>query len=136
MNALLLGVAMLVASTGASPALEPPRAAIRPVSFSFEVPESALRDVRGNFLRESFGPRRDRGRLPAAQAARSSRSRVVQIIAVAAGATIGFVAGGRIGYAVTPKRGPHDDTSGLKGVMIGAPIGAVAGALIGYRLTK
>ncbi len=47
-----------------------------------------------------------------------------------------WFAGAAIGFAVTPKRGPYDDTSGLKGALIGAPIGAVSGGRTGYWLTK
>lgn len=136
MNGILLGVAMLVSSTGASATLDPPRAAVAPAIFSFALPESASRDLPSGLLKESFGPRRERGLVRPAQATSGTHSNVDRIIAVAAGASIGWVVGGGIGYAVTPKRGPYDDTSGLKGLLIGAPIGGVVGALIGYRLTK
>jgi len=128
MNGLLLGVAMLVSSTGASPPLEPSRAAVVPAIFSFDLQASAF---------ESLGLRRERRLSRSVQATSARRfSKADRVIAVAAGVSIGWVVGGAIGYAVTPKRGPDDDTSGLKGVIIGAPIGAVVGALIGYRLTK
>jgi hypothetical protein len=136
MNGILIGVAMLLSTTGASPAQELPRAAGVPAIFSYELPESASRDLPGGLLRESFGARSERRLLRSAQATSPKRSRVDRIIAIAAGASIGWVVGGGIGYYVTPKRGPDDDTSGLKGVIIGAPIGGVVGALIGYRLTK
>jgi uncharacterized protein (DUF2062 family) len=105
-----------------------------PAIFSFELPETASRDLPSSLLTESFRP--EGGWVRSAQATSAKRSRVDQIVAVAAGVSLGWVVGGGIGYAVTPKRGPHDDTSGLKGVLIGAPIGAVVGALIDYRLTK
>jgi hypothetical protein len=133
MTGILLGAAMLVSAAGVTP--EPPRAAVVPPIFSFELPEGASRDLTGVLVTESFRPR-ERGLVRSAQAATTKRSKVERVIAVAAGASIGWVVGGAIGYAVTPKRGPHDDTSGLKGVLIGAPIGGVVGALIGYRLTK
>jgi hypothetical protein len=137
MNGILLGVAMLVSTTGAAPTLEPPGPAAAPVNFTFELPERASRDLLSRrFLKELSGPRRERGLVPSAQATSAKRSKVDRIIAVAAGLSIGWVVGGGIGYAVTPKQGPDDDTSGLKGVLIGAPIGGVVGALIGYRLTK
>ena len=136
MNGMLLGVAMLVSATGAAPALEPGCAAVVPAIFSFELPESASRDLPAGLLRESSRPRRERGLVRLAQATSAKRSRVDRIIAVSAGVSIGWVVGGGIGAAVTPKQGPHDDTSALKGIMIGAPIGAAVGALIGYRLTK
>ena len=136
MNGILLGMAMLASSTGASPALEPPRPTVVPASFSFQLP-SAPRDLPHRLPREWSGPRRERRLLRSAQAPGAKRfSKVDRVIALAAGASIGWVVGGGIGFAVTPKRGPYDDTSGLKGMMIGAPIGGVAGALIGWRLTK
>jgi hypothetical protein len=136
MNGILVGVAMLVSATGASPGLEPPPAAVAQAMFGGELLASASRDLPGGLPRDSSGPRRERGLVRSAQATSAKRSKVERIIAVAAGASIGWIAGGGIGYAVTPKRGPDDDTSGLKGVLIGAPIGGVVGALIGYRLTK
>ena len=48
----------------------------------------------------------------------------LRAIAVGVGAGMGFMAGGRVGWEVTPSGDLNDDTSGLKGVMIGAPIGA------------
>src|ERR671914_207547 len=114
MNGIVLGVAMLVSSTAASATPEPPRTAIASAIFSFELPDTAPRDQPRVLPRESPGPR---------QATSARRSRVDRIIAVAAGASIGWFVGGGIGYAVTPKRGPYDDTSGLKGVLIGAPVG-------------
>lgn len=41
MNGILVGVAMLVSATGASPALESRRAVV-PAIFSFELPESSV----------------------------------------------------------------------------------------------
>jgi len=136
MNGILLSVWMLVSTTGALPALEPPRAAVLPAILDFELPEGQSHDLRGDRLTVSAGPTRERRLVRSAQATTRKRSRMERIIAVAAGVSIGWVVGGGIGYAVTPKRGPHDDTSGLKGMMIGAPIGATAGALLGWRLTK
>ncbi|HJR58358.1 MAG TPA: hypothetical protein VJ813_03125 [Vicinamibacterales bacterium] len=135
MTGLVVGVAILVSSAGAPPAPELPRPAVASAIFSFELPERVSRDLPRGLLWESSGPPRERG-LVRAQAPSAKRSKVDQIIAVAAGASIGWVVGGGIGFAVTPKRGPYDDTSGLKGMIIGAPIGGLAGALIGYRLTK
>jgi hypothetical protein len=116
---------MLVSSAAGGPPPGRLYVAITPGIFSVEFQNGAPRDLR----RESSPVRS-----PAA--ARTRHSRVDRIIAVAAGVSIGWVVGGGIGYAVTPKRGAYDDTSGLKGMIIGAPIGAVAGALLGYRLTK
>ena len=134
MNVVLLGMAMLVSSTGSSALPEPARSAAAPSIFSFELRERT--NLPRGPLTEWSGSRRARGLVPSAAARRPKWSRMDRIIAVAAGGSIGWVLGGTIGYAVTPKRGPYDDTSGLKGMIIGAPIGAVVGALIGYRLTK
>ena len=135
MNGILLGLALLASSTGASATLDPPHAALAPAMVRFELPPTVSRDRTGH-LRESFVLQRDRQTARSAKPRRANRSRVDRIIALAAGASIGWVVGGAAGYAVTPKRGPYDDTSGLKGVVIGAPIGGVVGALIGYRLMK
>ena len=135
MDGIVLGMLILVSATDASPALECRRAAIAPVTFSYELPERASTDWPGRLSRAREA-QRPHGLVRFSQATNTKRSRVDRIIAVAAGASIGWVVGGGIGYAVTPKRGPYDDTSGLKGVMIGAPIGGVVGALIGYRLTR
>jgi hypothetical protein len=137
MDAIVLGMLVLVSATDASHAPATQRAAIAPVAFSYEVPESSSSDRAGVLptrFERTRAPVRESTR--AAQATSATRSRTDRIIAIAAGASLGFVLGGRIGYAVTPKRGPYDDTSGLKGVLIGAPVGAVVGALIGHRLTR
>ena len=138
MNGILLAVAMLASSKGASPTLETSRAVVAPPVFSLELPESAfaLGDLPRGLLDESPGRRRERGLVRFAHARSAKHSKVDRIIAVAAGVSIGWVVGGGIGYYVTPKRGPYDDTSGLKGMIIGAPIGAAVGALLGWRLTK
>jgi hypothetical protein len=135
MKGILLGAAMLVSSPAASPTVEPPRAAVSHPTLTFELRNPTVVELPGDESR-SFARRHAERWRRSAQTAKPKHSRVDRIIAVAAGASIGWVVGGAIGYAVTPKRGPDDDTSGLKGVLIGAPIGAVAGALIGYRLTK
>ena len=124
MTELLLGVAMLACSTAPAPPEQPPHVAVAPRIFNVERYERPFRDP---------VPERRAARTAAAT---TKGSRVDRIIAIAAGVSIGWVVGGGIGYGVTPKRGPYDDTSGLKGMMIGAPVGAVAGALLGYRLTK
>lgn len=70
-----------------------------------------------------------------AQATNAKRStRTGKVIAVVAGAFGGWMAGGAVGYMAASK--PHDDVSGLRGVVISAPIGAAVGAVIGYRLMK
>lgn len=128
MNGLLLGVAMLVSSTAAAPPPEVARAPVALVTFTFGLPAT---------VPESTGFSRERrGSASLSSTTRKRFSKMDRAIATAAGICLGWVGGGAIGFAVTPKRGPYDDTSGLKGMIIGAPIGAIAGGLIGYRLTK
>jgi hypothetical protein len=136
MSGMLFGVLMLVSSAGTSPDVLSPPAAAERADFTYELPERTTRDLPGGLLKDLSRPGPERGLAGSAQAMGAKRPKVDRILAVAAGACLGFVTGGRIGFAVTPKRGPYDDTSGLKGVMIGAPIGGVVGALIGYRLSK
>jgi RsiW-degrading membrane proteinase PrsW (M82 family) len=96
-----------------------------------------LPDAAATSLREQSRPVWQRAPFARVQGTTAKRfNTTFRAIAVGAGAGIGFMAGARVGYAVTPKRGPDDDTSGLKGVMIGAPIGAVLGAVLGWLLTK
>ena len=139
MNGIVLAVAMLVSSTGgaaAPPALRPEvaPAILRPDHSGLW--KAASGDPTGGPLVYSSGPRRQRGPVRSAQTASAKHSKMDRVIAIAAGASLGWVAGGGIGCAVIPKRSKYDDTTCLKGVLIGAPIGAVAGVLIGYRLTK
>lgn len=112
---------MMASSTAGSPRVEVPRASILPAAFTFEIrPLPLMR----------------RTAVPAAQGRTASRfSKTEKFIAIAAGATLGFVLGGGIGFALTSE-GPSDDVGGLRGVVIGAPLGAVIGGFIGYRLTK
>ena len=74
--------------------------------------------------------------LPVRQAKRHNTTD--RIIAVAAGATLGFFGGAYIGGRLTDrsKENPDDDMSVLKGVVIGAPIGALVGGILGWRLTN
>ena len=124
MNGLVIGMAMLVGSAGVPPASEPAREAAAPSVFTFELPDRA-------------GPVRERRAPRSAPSARRKVSTVERIIAVAAGVSVGFVAGGVIGGKITENRdNPDDDISPLKGIMIGAPIGAVAGGLIAWGSTK
>ena len=129
MDGILFGMAILVSSAG-SPAVEMPRVA--PSAFTFNLPDAAATS-----LREQSRPVWQRPSVARVQGTTAKRlNPTLRAIAVGAGAGIGFLAGGRVGYEVTPKRGPYDDTSGLKGIMIGAPIGAVLGAVLGWHLTK
>jgi hypothetical protein len=130
MDGMFLGMAMLVSSSAGVPAVDTPRAA--PSAFTFTLPDAAATPLREE-------PR------PVWQSASSARAQtttakrlhpVLRGMVIGAGAGAGFLAGARVGWEVTPKRGPYDDTSGLKGVMIGAPIGAVLGAVLGWQLTK
>ena len=129
MNGIVLGMAMLAASNAGVPAAEMPRVA--PSAFTFNLPDAAAsspEQSRPVWQSPSFAP---------TQGTTTKRfSTTHRIIAASAGASIGFLVGARVGYAVTPKRGPYDDTSGLKGVMIGAPIGAVLGAVLGWHVMK
>ena len=135
MNALLLGMLVMLCATDASPALQCQRAAVASVTFNFDLPESASPNWPGG-LREALGSKRPRELVMGLQATSTMRPNVDRILALAVGASLGFVVGGRIGYALTPKRGPFDDSGGLKGVVIGGSIGAVVGALIAHRLTR
>lgn len=130
MNGMALGMAMLVSSSAGLPAVEMPRVA--PSAFTFNLP-----DAPATSLREHSRPVWQRSSVARVQGTKEKRlNTTLRAIAIGAGAGIGFIAGGRVGWEVTPKRGPYDDTSGLKGVMIGAPIGAVLGAVLGWHLTK
>jgi hypothetical protein len=137
MSGIVLGVTMLVFSTGVSPAVETSRATVVPAAFTFHVPDDAAtsRNLLHRLLNEPSRPVWRRGSLQPAQATTAKRfTKADRIIAVVAGTCVGWMAGGAIGYAATSK--PDDDVSGLRGVVIGAPIGAVVGAVVGYRLTK
>ena len=127
---IVLGMALMVSSTAESAAPEIPR--VTPAAFTFDLPAAAATS-----LREQSRPVWQRASFARVQATRAKRfNKTGRIIAVAAGASLGFVAGGVIGASVAPKRGPDDDTSALLGAVIGAPIGAVVGAVLGWRLTK
>ena len=130
MDGILFGMAMLVSSIAGLPAVEMPRVA--PSAFTFNLPDAAATSVR-----EQSRPVWQRAASTPVQDTTPRRlNTTLRAIAVGAAAGIGFLAGGRVGWAVTPKQGPYDDTSGLKGVMIGAPIGGVLGAVLGWHLTK
>jgi hypothetical protein len=124
MNGIILGVAILVSSSGLSRPTDAPRQTVAPASFTFHLPDDALTSRK----------------LPVRFQAAQSRKRYTKtdkVIAIAAGAVGGFLTGGYIGGAMTANwDNPDDDTSMLKGIMIGAPIGAVIGAFIGHKLTK
>ena len=130
MIGIVLGTAMLMSSSSGIAAAEMPRLA--PSAFTFDLPDPAVTP-----LREPSRPvwqRASSARVQSVEPRR--RNTVLRALAAGLGGGIGFMAGARIGWEVTPKRGPYDDTSGLKGVMIGAPIGAVLGAVLGWHLTK
>jgi hypothetical protein len=139
MNGIVLGVAMLVHSTGVSPAPEMSRATVARAAVTFDLPDGAatLRSLSHRHLNAQ--PRaawRVGSLLPAPATTAKRHTKTDRIIALAAGAFGGFMAGGMIGYAVTQKSSDDDGVSGLRGVVIGAPIGAVVGAVIGYRLMR
>ncbi len=139
MNGIVLGIAMLVSSTGVSPALETTRATVAPSVFTFTLPDhlAAESEAPRRFLDEQQRTMWHTGAKSATQPARTRRfSPTDRIIALAAGVAVGWVAGGAIGYKLTDNpSNPDDDTSGLRGVIIGAPIGAATGAILGWRLT-
>ena len=138
MTGLVLGVAMLVSSTGVSPALETAPRTLTPPAFTFELPRVARpRDAPHPHANEQLRPVWTRGTLPPRQSKPVKRfSPTDRVIAVAAGVAVGWVVGGAIGYMLTDSPdNPDDDTSGLRGVIIGAPIGAATGAILGWRLT-
>jgi hypothetical protein len=139
MNGILLGMAMLVSSAGASPAdvTLPSLAAPAAVTLDLSDAPATSRPPARFTLDTGIRPLWSREPLRAVQTTTSSRySKLEKVVAIAAGVVGGFWTGGAIGYYVTPKRSKYDDVSGLKGLVIGAPIGAAVGALIGYRLTK
>jgi hypothetical protein len=124
MTGLVLGVAILVSSSGLPRVIDTPRPAIVPTTFTFRLPDDALTS------------RKLPARFQAAQPPKRY-TKTDKVIAIAAGAVGGFLTGGYIGGLITENRdNPDDDTSVLKGIVIGAPIGAVIGAFIGHKLTK
>ena len=139
MTGVVLGVAMLVSSTGVSPALETAPRTLTPPAFTFEWPRVAVPgDAAHPRADEQLRPVWRRGTLPPLQSKPAKRfSHTDRVIAVAAGLAVGWVVGGAIGYMLTDNPdNPDDDTSGLRGVIIGAPIGAATGAILGWRLTN
>ena len=130
MEGIVFGLAILVSSSAGLPAVEMPR--VERSAFTFNLPDGAAPS-----LREQPRPVWQRGSSTPVQETHTRRlNPTLRAIVIGAGAGLGFLVGGRVGYEVTPKRGPYDDTSGLKGVMIGAPLGAVLGAVLGWQLTK
>ena len=126
MTGWVLGVALLVNSPGVSPEAQPPRAVFAPAAVTFDVPTPE----RSRWL--------DRGAVRHGQSPTKQHNLTDRIIAIAAGASLGFLVGGVVGGKITDrsKTNPDDDVSVLKGIMIGAPIGAAVGAIIGWRLTR
>ena len=123
MTGFVLGVAMLVASGGVSPPQKPPGTLAAP---AITIDRPTAEQARWLFR-------------PTPRFTQTKRHNTTdRIIAAAAGASVGFLAGGVIGGKITDrsKQNPDDDVSVLKGIMIGAPIGAAVGAIIGWRATK
>ena len=139
-DGMVLGVALLVASTGSSRMELPPAAA--PAVITFEIPRQrvpASRPARRLTPDEQHRPIWRASTFSTSfQASAPKRfTKTDRVIAVVAGVAGGWVAGALIGYQATAKQdNPDDDTSGLKGVMIGAPIGAAVGGILGYWLTN
>jgi hypothetical protein len=137
MHGIVLGVAMMISSTGVSPALETSRPTLVPAAFTFDLPADPATTSRTQpkrFLKEHTWRREPSAPAQAKTAKRFSPTE--RIIAVAAGVAVGWVVGGAIGYKLTQSSTWDDGTSGLKGVIIGAPIGATTGAILGWRLTR
>lgn len=137
MHGIVLGVAMMISTTGVSPAPETSRATVTPAAFTFDLPADATATSRTPPKRFLNEPSWQRESLARAQAKTTKRfSTTDRIIAVAAGVAVGWVVGGAIGYKLTQSSTWDDGTSGLKGMIIGAPIGAATGAILGWRLTQ
>lgn len=140
MNAIVLGMAMLVSSTGISPAFETPGSPVVRSAFAYELPAGAATTPGAPHRILSEQSRRAWQRAPKQASGATTAKRFTKtdrFIAVVAGGCVGFIAGGAIGFAATSNRdNPDDDVSGLRGMVIGAPIGAALGAALGYRLTK
>lgn len=137
MNGLVLGMAMLTSSAGASAAPDP-TVAPEAVVVRWEDPGPALKLPRILADEPSLPAWRfDTPKNAQAPAAARGSSTAAKIIGAAIGAFGGFYAGGMIGYYTAMDRNADDDgVSGLPGVVIGAPIGAVVGAVIGFQLAK
>ena len=127
MIGMLLGTALVVTSAGISPAHAAGHAGTASPAFTLQLPDD---QTMARWARESP----PRVRTPQAR----RHNMTDRIIAVAAGATVGFFGGGIIGGKITDrsKENPDDDTSALKGVFIGAPIGALVGGIVGWTLTR
>jgi hypothetical protein len=138
MNEVMVGIAMLVSSTGVSPALETSRATVSPPAFTITSPvrvPAAPTPTRRLFDQQPTGWRTSSSRTPT-QSRQNRFSPTDRVIALAAGVAVGWVAGGAVGYKLTDNPShPYDDTSGLRGMIIGAPIGATVGAILGWKLT-
>jgi len=137
MNAIVLGMVMLVSSAGA-PGPEPAAASVAsaPSIHRTDQARATLKLPRvlvtepSRLARPFESPRA--AQAPAAQPA----SKTARIVGVVVGGLAGFWAGGAIGFYATQERSDDDGVSGLRGVVIGAPIGAAVGALLGYQLAK
>jgi hypothetical protein len=135
MTGMVLGVMVLASTMAVSPAVETPRVTVAPAAFTFDLPARAVaprnlprRLEHRQWRSASFAP---------AQTPTAKRfTRTEKIIAIAAGVSVGWIAGGMIGARIADKGIDDDGVSALKGVLIGAPIGAALGAYIGHRLTK
>lgn len=128
MHGIVIGVALMISTTGVSPVPETSRPTLAPAAFNFDLPAP------DRFLEK---PSWRRGSPAPPQVKTTKRvSTTDRIIAVAAGVAVGWVVGGAIGYKLTQSSTWDDGTSGLKGVIIGAPIGAATGAILGWRLTQ
>ncbi|HVL66547.1 MAG TPA: hypothetical protein VM364_04710 [Vicinamibacterales bacterium] len=127
MDAAQIALAVWLSTAGATPVVDTATA-----TTTFTLREAAARASLSDVADRASAPA---PRVPPRQqGARVSRfSKTERIIAVAAGASLGWFIGAAIGWKATET---NDDVTGLRGVVIGAPVGAAVGAFIGYKLTK
>ena len=139
MNGIVVGIAMVVSSTGVSPAPEISRPVVSPSAFTLTLPAPivAADPPERRLFAESHRPLWRTASSPRVQPAAAKRFALTErIIALGAGLAVGWVAGGTAGYKLTDNpSSPDDDMSGFRGAIVGAPIGATVGAILGWRLT-
>jgi hypothetical protein len=137
MTEFVLGLAMMISSSGVALPIQPSAVVMAPGVFSHYFGTRPLRVAGGGAAHERFRALwRDTSSLPAQSTPAKRFSKTDRIIALAAGVSLGWIVGGVTGGRLTESSNPDDDTSALKGIMIGAPIGAIAGGIIGYRWTR
>ena len=118
MNEVIAGIAMLVSSTGVSPALETSRATVSPPAYTITFPVRVPAEPAPT--RRLFDPQPTGSRASASpttqQSQRKRFSPTDRVIALAAGVVVGWVAGGTVGYKLTDNpSNPYDDTAASAG---------------------